>query len=62
MAKTIKPIALITIMSIATFPVKLAAARQPEKNLIKLEILVKNLRTRQKRLASEVAGQTERLL
>ncbi|AYG47450.1 hypothetical protein DV532_05065 [Pseudomonas sp. Leaf58] len=40
----------------APLPKKLAANRQLEKHLIKLEILVKNLRMRQKRLASSIAG------
>ncbi|NVN64079.1 hypothetical protein FGL97_12760 [Pseudomonas putida] len=35
---------------------KLAAVWQLEKKLIKLEFLVKNLRKRQKRLISSIAG------
>jgi hypothetical protein len=49
-------IALITALSMPPFDKKLAAPEQLEKNLIKLEILVKNLRKRQKRLASSIAG------
>jgi hypothetical protein len=49
-------IALITALSMALIGKKLAAPEQLEKNPIKLEILVKNLRKRQKRLASSIAG------
>ncbi|SPO53467.1 protein of unknown function [Pseudomonas sp. JV551A1] len=56
MILTNEAIALITALSMAPVGKKLAAPEQLEKNPIKLEILVKNLRKRQKRLASSIAG------
>ncbi|MNH09043.1 hypothetical protein D3C81_1168580 [compost metagenome] len=57
-----KAIALITALSMCCPLSKLAAHRQLEQKPLKLEILVKNLRKHRKRLASDIAGPTERLL
>jgi hypothetical protein len=48
-------IALITALSMQP-SLKLAAGQQLEQFPIKLKIIVKNLRKRQKRLASSIAG------